>query len=69
MNVESDLDEKFWGLRLTVDTMEDFELISEVFRILYPTKPTFGLEDVIALVTSQPQLLLINRHIRQKPIR
>jgi spore coat polysaccharide biosynthesis protein SpsF len=68
-NVDSGLPETFWGLRLTVDAIEDFALVSEVFQCLYPTRPSFGLRDVVELFASRPELIEINRHISQKAVR
>lgn len=68
-NVESDLPEKFWDVRLTVDTREDFELIKAIFESLYPSKPTFTLEDIVDLLEKRPDLLDINRNIHQKKVR
>lgn len=68
-NVDSGLPETFWDLRLTVDAIEDFTLVSEVFQCLYPTRPSFGLRDVVELLASRPELIEINRHIRQKAVR
>jgi len=68
-NMESNLPEKFWGARLTVDTIEDFEVISRIFEELYPKKPAFSLEDIINLLERRPELLEINREIKQKEVR
>jgi len=68
-NVESDLPEKFWDARLTVDTREDFELIKAIFESLYPSNPAFTLEDIVDLIEKRPDLLSINRNIRQKKVR
>ena len=54
--------------RLTVDTPEDFVLIKEIIERLYPMSDKFGLEDVIRLLESAPELRNINADIRQKEI-
>ncbi|MBI5937889.1 MAG: glycosyltransferase family protein [Betaproteobacteria bacterium] len=68
-NLESGLSEKYWDLRLTVDTPEDFALIRDIYERLYPVNPTFAMKDVLLLLDQQPDLLDLNRHIRQKAVR
>lgn len=63
------LDPKYWDLRLTVDTLEDFDFISKIFAELYPAKRNFGLPEIIDLLERNPGLLDINRHVTEKPIR
>jgi spore coat polysaccharide biosynthesis protein SpsF len=63
------LDSKYWNLRLTVDTPEDFDFISKIFAELYPAKPNFGLPEIIDLLERKPELLAINRHITGRPLR
>ncbi len=41
-------------LRLTLDTIEDYQLIVEVFDELYPGDPAFGLAHVMALLRRRP---------------
>jgi spore coat polysaccharide biosynthesis protein SpsF len=55
-------------LRWTVDTQEDFTLISEIITRIYPSKPTFTLKDLISLIKKQPELREINNHIEQKEL-
>lgn len=65
MPVDSDVD---WpGLRLTVDTPEDFELINRIFDELYTPGQVFSLRDVIDLCRRKPELVKINADIEQKP--
>jgi len=54
--------------RWTVDTQEDFDLIKLIIEALYPIKPEFSLEDVIALLRMYPEWAEINSHIEQKPL-
>jgi len=68
-NLESNLPEKYHGARLTVDTIEDFEVIRRIYEELYPVNPAFSLDDVITLLDRKPELLEINREIRQKEVR
>ena len=66
---QNNLDKKFWNLRLTVDTSEDFVLIDSIFQELYPAKHIFSLYDILDLFERKPELMEINRHIKHKPIR
>jgi spore coat polysaccharide biosynthesis protein SpsF len=63
------LNPKYWDLRLTVDTPEDFDLISKIFEELYPGNRNFGLPEIIDLLERKPEMLGINRHIMNKPVR
>ncbi|HXF29787.1 MAG TPA: glycosyltransferase family protein [Chlamydiales bacterium] len=56
------------NLRLTVDTEEDFELIELILKTLYPQKPDFALDDVLALLDKHPEWKKINAHIQQKSV-
>jgi spore coat polysaccharide biosynthesis protein SpsF len=52
--------------RLTVDTIEDFNLIIEIYNRLYKENEIFKLSEIIDLLQSNPELLLINYHVSQK---
>ena len=69
LNVSSNL--PLWAaeLRLTVDTIEDFDLVTRIYEALYPTNPTFALQDILDLFARQPGLREINRHVKQKLVR
>jgi spore coat polysaccharide biosynthesis protein SpsF len=71
LNVESGLltEEEAAGIRLTLDTPEDFELIRQVYERLYPKKPEFALDDVLTLIKKHPELVRINSAIHQKAVR
>lgn len=53
-------------LRLTVDTPEDFDLITRVFDELYEPGRVFPLSDVVDLCRRKPELPEINMSIEQK---
>lgn len=54
-------------IRLTVDTTEDYTLAEELYSRLY--KGTFfSLEEVLQVLRQHPELLLINKHIVQRPM-
>ncbi len=52
-------------LRWTVDEPEDFAFVTQVYEALYPAKPDFGFEDVLALLKQQPELAEINRQFQR----
>lgn len=60
-NVPSALARQHWNLRLSVDTTDDFALVSRVFEALYPGNPAFDLDDVLALLERKPELLAMSR--------
>jgi spore coat polysaccharide biosynthesis protein SpsF len=52
--------------RWTVDTQEDFLLISKIIEELYPLNKEFTLKDVLDVLQCHPGWHLINAHIEQK---
>jgi spore coat polysaccharide biosynthesis protein SpsF len=68
-NVSTELPPEVAGLRLTVDTPEDFELVRRVFEDLYPVKSNFSLTDILALFKRKPEIPAINQDIQQKAVR
>lgn len=58
----------YWpDLRLTVDTKEDFKLITSIFKELNKHGKVFSLENIVKLCREHPSLPLINSDIKQKP--
>jgi len=53
-------------IRLTVDTPEDFKLMEEIFKRLHKPGKLFELEDVIKLLDKHPELLEINKRVKQR---
>lgn len=49
-------------MRWTVDEMEDFDFIEQVYEELYPRDSEFLSEDVYNLLKRKPELLKINAH-------
>ena len=68
VTVHSGLPKRWHGIRLTLDTVEDFELINEIFKTLYPSNPQFTLRDILALLRSKPELLELNNNVAKKPV-
>lgn len=56
------------GHRWTVDTPEDFQLIERLLSALYPEKPGFSLEDILALISRHPEWSRLNAGSEQKPL-
>lgn len=56
------------SIRLTVDTEEDFILVSKVLEALGEKHPGFLLSDIIALLAKHPEWLSINAHVQQKKV-
>ncbi|WP_032121983.1 cytidylyltransferase domain-containing protein [Clostridium amazonitimonense] len=52
--------------RLTLDTEEDWKLISKIYMNLYKDKHDFYLKDILSLFESNPNLHKINMDIHQK---
>jgi len=64
LTMEPDLSDKRW----TVDTPEDFDLVSRIISTLHPRKPDFGISDVLELLEQNPSWETINRHVIQKTV-
>jgi spore coat polysaccharide biosynthesis protein SpsF len=67
-NVTSGLSADAANARLTVDTPEDFALVTEIFERLYPSKPDFSLADILGLLAAHPELRGMNQDVRQKTV-
>lgn len=52
--------------RWTLDTVEDFEVINEIYKKLYKGEHNFFLNDIVELFKQEPHLITINAHIEQK---
>lgn len=52
-------------LRWTVDEPEDFEFAKRVYELLYPTKPEFGIDDVLTLIQQTPNLAEMNKQFER----
>lgn len=53
-------------LRLTLDTAEDYKLISAVYNELYPRNPDFSAAAAVAFLRTRPDLVALNSGIVQK---
>lgn len=55
-------------LRWTLDTIEDFELISRIYTILFRKKDYFDMKDILDLYSKYPELNEINNNVEQKKL-
>ncbi len=54
--------------RWTVDTPEDFLLVSRIIETLYPLKPRFVMRDVLDLLVEHPDWVSINSKVMQRSL-
>jgi len=66
-NIKADDTIKRPDIRITVDTEEDFELISKIIEHFKNIE--FGIKDVIHFLNEKPQLLEINKNIKQTEVK
>ena len=52
--------------RLTLDTLEDWELLTAVWKALRTENPLFGVSAIERLLRDRPELLLINEDVQQR---
>jgi spore coat polysaccharide biosynthesis protein SpsF len=69
LNVTAPNEHHWPELRLTLDTEEDYRLISAIFDALLPRDPAFGLSDTLKWLRENPKMLELNRTVDQKPVR
>ena len=55
-------------LRLTVDEQDDLELMRRIYARLYHEDDIISLNDVVALLRSEPALALLNAHVVQRSL-
>lgn len=49
--------------RWTVDHIEDFHLVSNIYNALYSVKLNFSMQDILSLLRKHPEWELLNQHI------
>jgi spore coat polysaccharide biosynthesis protein SpsF len=54
------------NIRVTLDTSSDFELINSIYQNLYTLEHDFYLDEIIKLLNRKPELLELNKDVRQK---
>lgn len=65
-NFEAEGDMRWPELRLTLDTKEDYALISAVYDELYDKNSDFSAEDVVRFLKARPELVALNSSVVQK---
>ena len=65
-NVSAPADQTRPNLRLTLDTIEDYEVIRSIFEALYPKNKEFNLTDTINFLDAHPEIASINADVKQK---
>ena len=55
--------ENFSHYRWTVDTSEDFHLITKILNALYNEKPEFTMKDIVSVMKSNPEWISINADV------
>jgi len=56
-------------IRLTVDTLEDYQLIKRIYQEFYHGKYDFSIDEVIMFLKENNDLLAMNKHVTQKAIK
>lgn len=64
INIEAEEKLRRPDIRITLDTIEDFELISRI--ILHFPSINFATEDIIDFINQNPKLIDINKYVKQK---
>ena len=60
-------DKMFWpDLRVTLDTREDYIVLTKIFEKLYQVNPDFSAEDVVDFLRHHPEIVRINSEVKQK---
>lgn len=59
-NVVNDKDQS--AFRWTVDSIEDFNFVEQIYNSLYPTKHLFSSEDISKFLLENPNIMDINHH-------
>jgi spore coat polysaccharide biosynthesis protein SpsF len=52
--------------RWTVDTEDDFELVSKIYEALYAENPFFEYRDILSCLDDHPDWVAINCNVQQK---
>jgi len=54
------------GLRITLDEKADYDFIQAIYKRLLPKNNNFSERDVIKLLKTEPDLVEINKHVKQR---
>ena len=69
VNISSGFSPEVTAYRLTVDTPEDLNLITQIYERLYPMNPAFTLGDILDLFAKNAELPGTNQGVKQKTVR
>ena len=64
-----DIPEKWqrdYSVRLTVDTSEDFQAVSTIYKYLNEINNNFSLEEILKFCDAHPEITGVNNHVKQK---
>ncbi|WMJ24045.1 glycosyltransferase family protein [Paludicola sp. MB14-C6] len=61
--------EDYSDMRWTLDTLEDFELIQAIYHQFYHGEHNFYMKEIYSFLKSNPQIMLLNQEIQQKPVK
>ena len=56
------------NLRWTIDTSEDYELVKEIYQMLYPDNPRFSFADILNAYENNPHWNNLNTHVVQRKL-
>jgi spore coat polysaccharide biosynthesis protein SpsF len=62
-------DKNISDLRWTVDEESDLRFVRQVYRRLYRDRKFFFMDDILNMLEKEPQLVQINKNIKQKDIK
>lgn len=65
-NIEAPPEHNYPDLFLEVDTKEDFEVMSEIYKSLYPKNPYFSLAQIIEFMSNNEKLSEKNRNVHRR---
>ena len=65
-NVDSQVDLHYPEFRLTVDCLEDLNLIRQIYKNLYREAKVFSANEIVTLLRKKSNLLNLNANIKQK---
>jgi spore coat polysaccharide biosynthesis protein SpsF len=67
-NIEAPSENNRPGIRVTLDTKEDYIALCAVYDFLYSANPFFGIEGIVGLFNARPWIGMINEKVVQKKI-
>ncbi len=56
-------------MRWTLDTIEDFQLINEIYKYFYKGAHNFYMEEIYTFLKDNPDIYELNRNVKQKKVR